>query len=53
MLFRSILRGIVGVTADRRETTVWAADEVIHAAEIAVEDVRMDAIAEPVPSGRH
>lgn len=42
-----VLRGIVGITADRRETTVWAADEVIHAPEIAVADVRVDAIAEP------
>jgi hypothetical protein len=30
-----------------RETTVWAADEVIHAPEIAVSDVRVDAIGEP------
>ncbi|OGB94215.1 MAG: hypothetical protein A3G35_13365 [candidate division NC10 bacterium RIFCSPLOWO2_12_FULL_66_18] len=42
-----VLHGIVGITADRRETTVWAADEVIHAPEIAVADVRVDAIAEP------
>jgi len=48
-----VLRGIIGLTADRRETTVWAADEVFHAAEIAVEDVRVDAIAEPLPSGGH
>jgi len=42
-----VLRAILGITADRRETTVWAADEVIHAPEIAVEGVRVDAIAEP------
>ncbi|MBI2002222.1 MAG: hypothetical protein HYS69_13720, partial [candidate division NC10 bacterium] len=42
-----VLRGIIGITADRRETTVWAADEVIHAPEMAVADVRVDAIAEP------
>jgi PmbA protein len=42
-----ILRNILGITADRRETTVWAADEVIHAPEIAVEGVCVDAIAEP------
>jgi len=42
-----VLRAIFGITADRRETTVWAADEVIHAPEIAVEGVRVDAIAEP------
>lgn len=46
-----VLRGIVGITGDRRETTVWAADEVIHAAEVAVGDVRVDAIAGPLPSG--
>ncbi len=44
-----VLRGIIGVTGDRRETTVWAADEVFHAAEIAVEDVRLDAMAESPP----
>jgi len=42
-----LLRDIIGITADRRETTVWAADEVIHAPEIAVSDVRVDAIGEP------
>ncbi|HEX9899402.1 MAG TPA: metallopeptidase TldD-related protein, partial [Candidatus Methylomirabilis sp.] len=47
-----VLRGIVGITGDRRETTVWAADEVIHAAEIAVEDVRVDAIAPRLASVR-
>jgi predicted Zn-dependent protease len=41
-----VLGAILGITADRRETTVWAADEVIHAPEIAVEGVRVDAIAE-------
>jgi predicted Zn-dependent protease len=44
---RRVLRAILGVSADRRETTVWAADEVIHAPEIAVEGIRVDAIAEP------
>jgi PmbA protein len=46
-----ILQRILGITADRRETTVWAADEMIHAPEIAVEGVRVDAIAEPRGSG--
>jgi len=46
-----VLRAILGITADRRETTVWAADEVIHAPEIAVEGVRVDAIAEPQGPG--
>ena len=41
-----LLRGIIGITSDRRETTVWAADEVIHAPEIAAEGVRVDAIGE-------
>jgi predicted Zn-dependent protease len=41
-----MLRGIIGIAADRRETTMWGADEVIHASEIAVEDVRVDAVAE-------
>ena len=42
-----VLRAILGITADRRETTVWAADEVIHAPEVAVEGVGVDAIANP------
>ena len=42
-----VLRAILGITAERRETTVWAVDEIIHAPEIAVEGVRVDAIAEP------
>ncbi len=41
-----LLRAIIGITADRRETMVWAADEVIHAPELAVAGVRVDAIAE-------
>jgi predicted Zn-dependent protease len=41
-----VLRGIIGITSDRRETTVWAADEVIHAPEIAAEGLRVDAIGE-------
>jgi predicted Zn-dependent protease len=48
-----VLRGVIGVTADRRETTVWAADEVFHAAEMAVEDVRVDAIVGPSSSDGH
>ena len=46
-----VLRAILGITADRRETTVWAADEVIHAPEIAVTDVRVDPVAEPQGPG--
>ncbi|HWT80216.1 MAG TPA: metallopeptidase TldD-related protein, partial [Candidatus Methylomirabilis sp.] len=42
-----VLRAIQGITADRRETAMWAADEVVHAPEIAVEGIRVDAIAEP------
>ena len=42
-----VLRAILGITAERREPTVWAVDEIIHAPEIAVEGVRVDAIAEP------
>ena len=46
-----VLRAIIGITADRRETTVWAADEVIHAPEIAVTDIRVDPVAEPQGPG--
>lgn len=46
-----VLRGIVGITSDRRETMVWAADEVIHAPKIAVTDVRVDAVAEARGTG--
>lgn len=44
---RRVLTAVLGVTEDRRETTLWAADEVIHAPEVAVEGVRADAIAAP------
>jgi PmbA protein len=39
-----VLRSIIGISVEPRETTLWAADEVVHAAEIAVTDVRVDAI---------
>lgn len=42
----TILDNVVGVTKDRKGTIVWAADEVVYAPEIAVRDVRVDAIAE-------
>ncbi len=41
-----VLSAILGITQDRRETTVWAADEVIHAPEIAVEGVRVDPVGQ-------
>jgi hypothetical protein len=39
-----LLASVVGVTADIRSTVVWAADEVVHAPEIAVTGVPVTAI---------
>src|SRR5437899_1776682 len=41
----TFLNNIAGVTKDVKGTIVWAADEVVYAPEIAVTDVRVDAIA--------
>jgi predicted Zn-dependent protease len=41
----TVLNNVVGVTRDVKGTIVWAADEVVYAPEIAVSDVRVDAIA--------
>ena len=43
----TFLNNVVGVTKDVKGTIVWAADEVVYAPEIAVSDVRIDAIAHP------
>jgi PmbA protein len=40
----TFLTNVVGVTKDVKGTIVWAADEVVYAPEIAVSDVRVDAI---------
>jgi PmbA protein len=40
----TFLNNVVGVTKDVKGTIVWAADEVVYAPEIAVSDVRVDAI---------
>jgi PmbA protein len=42
----TFLNNVVGVTKDARATIVWAADEVVHAPEIAVSGVRVEAIAQ-------
>jgi len=42
----TFLNNVAGVTKDVKGTIVWAADEVVYAPEIAVTDVRIDAIAE-------
>lgn len=39
-----LLANIVGVTAETRATVVWGADEVVHAPDIAVSGVRVDAM---------
>lgn len=38
---KNILHNIIGITRDKRETLVWAADEVVHAPEMAVAGVRL------------
>ena len=40
-----MLGKVAGVTKDLKGTIVWAADEVVYAPEVAVHDVRVDAIA--------
>jgi PmbA protein len=42
----TFLNNVVGVTKDAKPTTVWAADAVVYAPEVAVAGVRVDAIAE-------
>jgi len=42
----SVLNGVIGVSKEGKPTLVWAADEIVYAPEIAVEKVRVDAIAE-------
>ena len=45
----TFLDNVVGVTRDTKGTIVWAADQVVYAPEIAVSNVRIDAIAENMP----
>jgi hypothetical protein len=40
------MNGVIGVSRKASPTLVWAADEIVYAPEIAVERVRIDAIAE-------
>jgi PmbA protein len=40
-----VLQHILGVTKEAKATAVWAADEVVHAPDIAVAGVHIDAIA--------
>ena len=40
----TVLNNVAGITKDVKGTIVWAADEVVYAPEIAVTDVRIDAI---------
>ncbi len=42
----NLLMNITGITRDKRPTLVWAADEVVHAPEIAIKGVRLSNIAE-------
>jgi predicted Zn-dependent protease len=41
-----VLGDVIGVTKEGKPTLVWAADEIVYAPEIAVENVHLDAIAE-------
>jgi predicted Zn-dependent protease len=47
----TLLNNVAGVTKDVKGTIVWAADEVVYAPEIAVTDVRIDAIARGESAG--
>ncbi len=41
-----LLKNIIGVTKEAKGTLVWAADEVVYAPEVAIENVRVDEIAQ-------
>ncbi len=43
---RNWLNGVIGVSKEGKPTLVWAADEIVYAPEVAVEKVRVEAIAE-------
>ena len=42
----SVLDGVVGATPTAKATTVWAADEVVHAPALAVGALQVDAVAQ-------
>jgi len=42
----NVMNNIIGVTREGKPVIVWAADEIVHAPEIAVQKVHLDAIAE-------
>ena len=42
----NLLKGIIGITQEGKPTLVWAADEIVYAPEMAVEKLRVQAIAE-------
>jgi predicted Zn-dependent protease len=42
----NVLNNVIGVTKEGKPVLVWAADEIVYAPEIAVENVHLDAIAE-------
>ncbi|MFH0962773.1 MAG: metallopeptidase TldD-related protein, partial [Planctomycetota bacterium] len=44
---RSVLASVVGVSDRARPVVVWAADEVVHAPEVAVAGLKLQAIDEP------
>jgi PmbA protein len=45
----TFLNNVVGVTRDAKGTIGWATDEVVYTPEVAVSNVRIDAIAESMP----
>jgi hypothetical protein len=42
---RQVLQNVIGITQKSRPTVVWDGDEVVHAPEIAVSHLKLDAIA--------
>jgi len=42
----NLMNNVIGVTKEGKPVLVWAADEIVHAPEIAVQNVHLDAIAE-------
>lgn len=42
----NVMNNVIGVTKEGKPVLVWAADEIVYAPEIAVQNVHLDAIAE-------
>jgi hypothetical protein len=46
-----VLNEVLGITRTTKATFVWAADEVVHAPELAIAGLQVEAIAESLAPG--